>query len=123
MDDIPGGATGFREWHEASRWGPAPHDLIGDTGEVSFYYADRFKDYVESITGKTPAAIAIDEANGRVAIKALQDGAIRSVNAKFDPAKRNSPNILAGLAPLGIGGPLAAGLYQPESIGLLNGRN
>jgi thiamine pyrophosphate-dependent acetolactate synthase large subunit-like protein len=53
----------------------------------------------------------------------LDPAMLRSPNARFDPAKRNSRNILAGLAPLGIGAPLAAGLYQPESIGLLNGRN
>ena len=46
---------------------------------------------------------------------ALDSSKIRSVNAAFDPAKKESRNLLASLAPVGIGTTVAAGgLLAPE---------
>jgi hypothetical protein len=50
----------------------------------------------------------------------LDDKNIRSVNAAFDPAKRNSANLLATAAPIAATGLLGAnalrGLYEPDAL-------
>lgn len=50
----------------------------------------------------------------------LDDKNIRSVNAAFDPAKRNSANLLATAAPIAATGLLSAnalrGLYEPDAL-------
>jgi hypothetical protein len=79
--------------------GSLPYHLVGsDSGEISYLYADDLANWLEQTKGIKPPLMAIDERNGRVAVKSYKDGSVRSVNAEFDPEKTNSPDLLASVA-------------------------
>ena len=88
-------AGDFKEWY-AKNYGRVPYDLINkDSGEVSFFYADRLAEYIDDATGSRPAVILMDEENGQIATKVFQEGAVRSEFAAFDPDFADSVNLLA----------------------------
>ena len=81
---------------------------INDVGENAFHFADQSKGYKEFRESEAEILKKLSSEN----VLAIKDPSqIRSVNAVFDPAKKESSNLLAGLGGAGI---LGASMLTPE---------
>lgn len=82
-------------------------------GEVQFGESGiEFRDAARS--GKYDTVRIINTADEGDVTVALDPANIRSVNAAFDPAKKDSANLLAGLGALGLGVGGAASMFAPQ---------
>lgn len=75
-----------------------PRSMVEDALRVGMFRDDVARYYGEEIAQALPAQRKLVE---RVVFRPEQ---VRSINAAFDPAKRNSANLMAGIAvaPVGV---------------------
>lgn len=79
------------------------------------FYRGYEGDYLANIQNKIGWDHVLTEADGKKVVTVFKPQQIRSTKAKFDPAKKDSADLLAGLGGLGVSGLLASAYLDNEN--------